>query len=262
MRKFGVKLFSDNFIKCPELTRSCIDLIQKGVFDYLELMALPNSFEDTKKQASEMVKGKMQVVVHAPHSSQGMNTGDKDAYQNNRHLLESAQRFADLLEAEIIILHAGNNPQERYLDETIRQFKLINDERIAVENLPQYCPIYKTLFHGTSPQEMARIKAETGCKFCYDFCHGICASNSFGRDRYEDMKAYVALKPDMYHLCDNDWDGMDDGHMHYGEGSYNLAKIVSYIDKDGIVTMETGRDAPKDMVPRIRDVEFLHKICA
>lgn len=257
MRKFGVKLFSDDFIKREELVKDAIRLVKDGTFDFLELMALPDSFADTKDKVARLVKGQMQVVIHAPHSSQGMNTGDRGAYQNNRRLLDSAQRFADLLDSEIIILHAGNSPQEKYLDETIRQFKLIADERIAVENLPAYCPIYKTTFHGTSPQEIARIKAETGCKFCYDFCHGICASNSFARDKWQDIQDYANLNPDMYHLCDSDWNGTDDNHGHYGEGDYDLAKLLSFTCDDAIITMETGRNAPDDMSPWVNDVKYL-----
>lgn len=260
MRKFGVKLFSSNFIEYPQLAEEAVNLVKDGTFDFLELMAMPDSYESTKDKVAEAVKGQMRVVIHAPHQGQGMNVSDKDAYHNNRHLLESAQKFADLLNSEIIILHVGCGNQETGLDETIRQFKLINDERIAVENLPAYCPIQKVFFQGTSPRDIARIKMETGCKFCYDFCHGICASNSFGRDKYEDIRAYTALNPDMYHLCDSDWNGTDDNHGHYGEGDYDLAKILSYVKNEGLVTMETGHDLPSDMSPWIRDVEYLRSL--
>lgn len=256
MRKFGVKLFSDNFIKRPDLVKEAIELIKTGTFDFLELMALPDSFAITKDRVTEMVKG-LPVVIHAPHQGQGVNTCNSEAYQNNRRLLDSAQRFADLLNSEIIILHVGYGNKEYGVDETIRQFKLINDERIAVENLPAYCPIQKMFFQGTSPEDIALIKAETGCKFCYDFCHGICASNYFGRDKYNDIKAYTALNPDMYHLCDSDWAGTDDNHGHYGEGNYNLAKILSYAKDKSLVTMETGHELPKDMSPWVKDVEYL-----
>jgi len=259
MRKFGAKLFSNNFINRANLAKECVRLVEDGVFDFLELMALPDSFAETKGIVADLVKDKIKVVIHAPHQGQGMNTGDKEAYQHNRKLLDSAQRFADLLDSEIIILHAGIGAGERYLAETIRQFKMIGDERIAVENLPLKWTEDK-YFHGTTPEEIAIIKAESGCKFCYDFCHGICASNAQKRDKWQDIAKYAALRPDMYHLCDSDWNGTNDEHGHFGEGNYDLAKIVSYSDADAIITMETGHGIPDDMNPWIKDVKFLRKI--
>ncbi len=259
MRKFGVKLFTNNFINQPQLAEECVKLIENGTFDFLELMALPNSYNDTKDKIFPLAKG-LRVVIHAPHQGQGMNTCDKDAYTNNRRLLDSAQRFADLLNSEIIILHVGEGNPQSGIDETISQFNLIADERIAVENLPSYCPVDKMYFQGTSPDDIARIKAETGCKFCYDFCHGICASNSFGRDKIADIKAYAALQPDMYHLCDSDWQGTDDMHGHYGEGNYDLANLLSFTSDNAIITMETGHSLPVDMSPWIQDVDYLRSL--
>lgn len=257
MRKFGAKLFTQNFIKQPDLARECVELVKNGTFDFLELMALPESFADTKDKIAQQVKGQMKVVIHAPHQGQGVNTCNPEAYQNNRRLLDSAQRFADLLDSDIIILHVGYGNREYGVDETIRQFRLIADERIAVENLPEYCPIDKMHFQGTTPQEIARIKDETGCKFCYDFCHGICASNSLARDKWQDVQDYANLNPDMYHLCDSDWQGTDDMHGHYGEGDYDLAKLLSFTRNDALITMETGHELPQDMSPWVNDVKYL-----
>lgn len=260
MQKFGVKLFTNNFIEDTKLVEECIGLVKNGTFDFLELMALPDSFASAKDKVAELVKGQMQVVIHAPHQGYGVNTCDREAYTDNRRLLDSAQRFADLLDSEIIILHVGFNNKEYGVDETIRQFNLIADKRIAVENLPFYCPIQKMLFQGTTPEEIARIKEETGCKFCYDFCHGICASNSLKRDKIKDIEAYASLKPDMYHLCDSDWNGEDDKHGHYGEGNYDLAQLLSYADDNGLITMETGHGMPQDMSPWIKDAVYLRKL--
>lgn len=260
MRKFGAKLFTSNFINQPQLAQECVDLVKDGTFDFLELMALPDSYDDTKDKVATLVKGQIKVVIHAPHQGQGMNTCDKEAYANNRRLLDSAQRFADLLNSEIIILHVGfGNPQSG-LEETIRQFNLIADSRLAVENLPFYCPIDKMHFQGTSPDDIARIKAETGCKFCYDFCHGICASNSLGRDKIADIKAYAALSPDMYHLCDSDWQGVNDMHGHFGDGNYDLAMLLEHTSANGIITMETGHSMPDNMSPWIKDAAYLRSL--
>ncbi len=256
MLKFGAKLFSNNFIDQPELAKECVRLVEDGTFDFLEIMALPDSYAVTKDVITDWVKGRIKVVIHAPHQGQGMDIGNKKAYQHNRQLLDSAQRYADLLDSEIIILHGGSVYKEG-VDELVRQYRMIADERIALENLPYYWIERGVYFQGNSPAAIAQIKAETGCKFCYDFCHGVCASCAAGRDRWQDVADYAALKPDMYHLCDSDWNGTNDEHKHFGEGNYDLARLLSYCPDNSLITMETGHGLPRDMSPWVKDVKYL-----
>ena len=260
MKKFGVKLWSKDFVKNPDFVKDCVKTVNDGLFDYVELFALPNSFDDTKDVIKSHLSG-INVVIHAPHSLFGLDTGDKTRFSQNIKDLDSSQKFADMLNSEIIILHSGLNQGDEYLAETIRQFNIINDPRIAVENLPSYCSSTSKLLHGTSPAEIKKIISETGCKFCLDFSHAICAANAFDRDVLTDLAQYASLNPDMYHLCDGDITSDKDEHRHFGLGNYDLRKIVrDYTSDDAIITMETGYGIPTSSTPWIDDISYIRNI--
>ncbi len=257
MRKLGLKLWSKDFIKNPEFSRQGIKAVKEGLFGYLELFALPGSFADTKQIISEQLHG-LPVVIHAPHSGFYVDTGSAELFEENCRKLKDSQLFADALNAKIIILHAGMEEGDKYVEETIRQFNLINDQRLTVENLPKICSSTQRILHGTSPEQIKRIKKETGCKFCLDFSHAICAANSYGRNIWDDLEAYCALSPDMYHLCDGNWNSDVDAHLHYGEGNYDLAALLRRCTKENaMITMETGHGIPESIDPWLKDRDYL-----
>ena len=114
--------------------------------------------------------------------------------------------------------------------------------------------------HGLTPEMIAEIKDASGCKFCFDFAHAICAANSLGLRHDDIMEGFAALKPDMYHLCDGDINGENDVHWHFGEGNYDLDKYVArYIAPDALATMETG-GKPTGLQPWINDREYIRKL--
>lgn len=260
MRKFGIKVWSKDVVGNPAFFKACVEAVRDNKFGYIELFALPGSYEETKQSLKAEI-GTLPVIIHAPHSKFGLDTGNAEAYESNCRKLKDSQQFADLFNADIIILHTGNGEGDAYLDETIRQFKLINDSRIAVENLPYLCTAtYKNL-HGTSPEQIKRVKSETGCKFCLDFSHAVCASNHYQRDVFADLAAYAALKPDMYHLCDGQFDEVLDKHMHFGDGNYDLGRLIrDYTSEDGLITMETGYGTPTGIEPWLSDIAYIRKL--
>lgn len=257
MRKFGVKLWSRDFVKNPEFARQSVASVKDGHFDYIELFAIPNTYDDLHSLVKDNLQN-LPVIIHAPHSVFGVDTGNPERFEQNVKDLEASFRYADLLKAEIIILHPGFNEDERCLNESARQFQKLNDGRLAVENMPSFCTSTGRVLHGSSPEQVARIMKASGCNLCLDFSHAICAANHFGRDKYADLKAYQALKPVMYHLCDGDWSSDKDEHRHYGEGDYPLAKLLNdYTNADTFITMETGHGVPTDISPWIADIDYL-----
>lgn len=260
MRKFGLKLWSKDFIKNKEFVKSAENALKDGKFDYLELFALPCSFEETKEAVRESFSG-VKTVIHAPHAIQQLDIAKKEEFFNNQKRLEDSRKFADLLGAEIIILHPGCGRGEALLDESIRQFKAMGDERLAVENLPWYCSQTKRELHGIEPWEIKRFIDEAGAKFCLDFSHAICGANSCKRDIYEVLGEFKALNPAMYHLCDGDVASTNDSHLHFGEGNYDLKRLVlEYTVEDGLITMETGHGIPQDVKPWLEDIAYIHGV--
>ncbi|MCM1323848.1 MAG: sugar phosphate isomerase/epimerase [Acetobacter sp.] len=262
MRRFGLKLWSKDFIKNKEFAKDAEKALKDGKFDYLELFALPSTFEDTKDAVKAGFLGQ-KVIIHAPHGIQNLDISNPEELENNRVRLKDSQLFADMLGADIIILHPGMQRGESFLEESIRQFKLMNDERLTVENLPGYCSQTKRLLHGIEPVEIKRLMQETGAKFCLDFSHAICGANTYNRDIYEVLNEFKALKPAMYHLCDGDVASTNDSHLHYGEGNYDLRRLViEFTSEDALITMETGHGIPTDVTPWLADIEYIRRVVA
>lgn len=261
MREFGLKLWSKDFIKNKEFAISAEKALKDGKFGYLELFALPDTYDTVKDMVQSAFVG-VKTVIHAPHGSQNLNLSDADGFKDNQRKLIDAQKFADLLKAKIIILHPGFAMGKHDLEENIRQFQLLNDKRLAVENLPLLCSSTHKNLVGVTPLEIKQIIDETHCQFCLDFSHAICGANSYQREVYQVLDEFIKLKPDMYHLCDGNINSIDDAHLHYGEGNYDLKRLVNeYTTHDALITMETGYGIPSSVDPWLDDLAYIRKLC-
>ncbi len=260
MRKFGLKLWSKDFIKNKDFVASAEKALKDGFFDYLELFVFPNTFEDTHQDVWQRFQH-IDTIIHAPHSVQNLDISNPDEFVNNQQKLISSQKFADLLDAPFIILHPGRQSGEQFLNESIRQFIAFNDCRLTVENLPGYCSQTKSLLNGVTPNEIKRFIVEANAHFCLDFSHAICGANTYKKDVYEVLQEFCGLQPDMYHLCDGDVASTNDSHLHYGEGNYDLKRLVlQYTAPNAFITMETGHDIPSDVTPWLNDIFYLKKL--
>lgn len=261
VRLFGLKLWSKDFIKNKEFACSAERALKEGKFGYIELFALPDTYDSVKDMVQSAFKG-VKTVIHAPHGLQNLNLSDAECFIDNQRKLADSQRFADLLDAAIIILHPGFMTGDHDLEENIRQFQLLNDKRLAVENLPFLCSSTHKNLVGVKPSEIKQIINEAHCQFCLDFSHAICGANSYHSDVYQVLDKFKKLKPNMYHLCDGNITSIDDAHLHYGEGNYDLKRLVcEYTTDDALITMETGHGIPSSVRPWLDDLEYIQKLC-
>ena len=261
MRNFGLKVYSIDFIKNIEFAKDAEKALKEGKFGYMELFALPDSFDKTKESVA-VFKG-IKTIIHAPHAKFDLNPSEPELFKENQHKLYDSQRFADMLGAEMIILHPGFGHDAAGFDENIRQFKAFKEPRIAVENLPLICSSTHHELQGVTPLEIKRFMDEVECKFCLDFSHAICGANSFKRDVYEVLGEFKSLKPSMYHLCDGDMADIDDAHLHYGDGNYDLKRLVKdYTSENALITMETGHGIPSSVKPWLDDLAYIQKLIA
>lgn len=259
MRQFGLKMWSRDFTSNPDFVKSAEKSLKDGNFGYLELFALPDTYDDVKKLAQVFVGYK--TIIHAPHSRQNINLSDPDVFQMNCHIFEDSRRFADLFDASYIILHPGLYGYGG-IEENIRQFKALNDSRIVVENLPFLCSSTHRNLEGVKTEDVKKLMTEVGCGLCLDFSHAICGANDLGRDVYLVLNEFKALHPVMYHLCDGDISSKLDNHLHYGEGNYDLKRLVlEYTDDNALITMETGHGVPSSVQPWLDDLAYIHKLC-
>lgn len=256
MRKFGFKIFSTNLETAPELIKECAYFANLSEDVFIELMVIPSSTITDLKKIKDLV-GDVEVRIHAPHDGMGFDAGNKELENQNRQILANAQRAADLFQAETMVVHPGCGHGQQYIDETVRQFRLFNDSRIVVENLP-HTDNGTLSMHGNTAAEISYIMKECGCGFCFDFSHAICAALSLNKDIETQLKEFFALKPSVYHMCDGDINKTEDMHLHFGAGNYPLPHFLNdYTEKNAYVTMETGKGIIQHADIWIKDYNYL-----
>ena len=256
MRKFGFKIFSTNLYTAPLLIKECSEYALAKENLFIELMIVPSSTKEDYLKIKQQL-GNVEVRLHAPHNTMGFDAANKKLYQQNKKIIELSQNVADMFRAKTIVVHAGCGHGKQFVEETARQFKLFNDKRIVVENLPQFASNGEAL-HGNTPQEISYIMSETGCGFCFDFSHAICAALSMGIDIEEQLKGFYALKPSVYHMCDGDMTKAEDLHWHFGKGNYLLKHFLNdYTSGDAYITMETGEGIIQHNDLWVKDYNYL-----
>lgn len=227
MFKIGLKLWSTN----RQYIKDAIALYERGLYDYIELFSVPGSYDEYIKDWEALG---IPYVIHAPHFYQGMCLSLKEKFHDNMRLAFEALKFADTLKAPWVVFHSGVNGS---IYEVARQLKIISDSRVLIENKP-YAGLAGEVCNGSTPQDIAYLKAEAGVGFCLDIGHAICAANSFSRNHQEYLKEMLTLKPQMFHMTDGDANGMLDQHLHFGEGSYDFEMIAQLLPTNASISIE------------------------
>jgi sugar phosphate isomerase/epimerase len=226
------------------------DLWKKNVFQYIELLAVPNTYKTTIDFWKQF---KIPFTIHAPHFKHGMNASIKEKEIENREKIEEAFEFANALNAEHIIFHPGALGN---LNETVRQFSPFADSRFLIENKP-FIASDNTPFLGSKPEEIKFLMEKLGVGFCFDFGHAVCAANSLKREPMEFIGEFLELKPRVYHLTDGLYANEIDEHLHYGEGSFPLKGFLSLIPENAKITNEARHNFKDNLDDFLKDAECL-----
>lgn len=254
--KYAIVLETKDFEKSQNEVDAVLDLVRNGVYAFVQFVVAPDTYKNLQAIVKEKFCG-VKAVIHAPFFISGVNLSDPDLLNSNLQKLSDAQKFADNLKSDVIVLHPGIGNDEKLLYENIRQMKMLNDSRIAVENLPyKPCHGHKTL--GSTPEQIKKIMDEVGCNFCFDVAHAICAINSLKLDADSTLTKFNALKPIIYHLSDGDNDAEVDYHFHLGKGNYDLQKIFGLFS-DSRIVLETRRKEG-DLEACTADVQFARNL--
>jgi len=251
MFKYGLKLWSTNVARIS----STAELFRNGVFQYVELFAVPGTYGDIDVWAELMRNENIPFIIHAPHSLAGMNLANPASRESNMRMAEETFRFADALGAEKIIFHPGVNGSE---EEAASQLKQIYDPRILVENKPYLGIVKDMICAGHSPDGIRYIMDNAGIGFCFDVGHAISSANALKKGVSEYINGFLDLCPAMFHLSDGDKNSSFDSHLHLGAGSYDLAQIVQKIPDNTMVTIETEKKYPDKLDDYIDDIEYLN----
>jgi len=247
--QFGLKLGSKNI----NYTEHILMFFEAGYFQYIELFTVPGSFNDTIgywKQFS------IPIIIHAPHSSAGMNLSLSEERESNKIKLQETFQFAEVLKSEIIIFHSGVNGE---IEETINQLRPFIDSRCVIENKPMK-GLNEEKCLGTTPQEIKFISKELQIDFCFDFGHAICAANSIKSEPFKFINEFILLKPRMYHLTDGDYTSEYDSHLHYGKGTFPIKELLNMVPNEKKVTNEAKHNSEINLEDFKEDYLFVSNI--
>ncbi len=252
MHKLGLKLWSSNSFYIKPAT----DLYRDGIFDYVELFVVPGS---TNACLKKWEKVKFPLLLHAPHSYMGLNFSLLEYEPQSRALLKEVEDFRIALNPRYIIFHPGI---EGALEESIRQINVLKNEYqklfdiSLIENKPKI-GLKDEICVGASPEEIGKVLKETGLGFCLDIGHVICYAAWKKSDWEKIVEDFIKLSPKMFHLSDGDIDSRTDRHCHFGEGNFDLSRIVELLPSGAYVTIETEKNSKNDLNDFKSDALFL-----
>ncbi|MEE3705188.1 TIM barrel protein [Campylobacter sp. CX2-8023-23] len=255
--KIGLKLWSlnENYISPAK------ELFERGVYDYIELYAVPNSLDMIAKWKSLARNCGVKFAIHAPHFSSGLDFSNPNKLNYNLNLCEEVKIYSNELEALYTIFHPGIGGE---LLESIRQMKMIKDLKFAIENKPYIVPMEGgTAFCvGADFDSIKRILDEVGCDFCLDAGHALCSANFQGLNPYEYIAKLNELNPRIYHISDNNVESKFDAHLHFGDGNIELDRVLSLLVGGEFLAIETIKDSKENLDDFIKDSNYLKNIIA
>lgn len=257
MVKFGLKLWSSNeYYIAP-----AVKLYNEGVYDYIELYAEPETFD---KYINIWKNLEIPYIIHAPHFMHGVNLSDNTFKESNKLLLAEAFRYADKLKADKIIVHPGIKGDYK---ETAKQLKDYDTDRILIENKPKNVAVHiegklsaSDICVGYNPEQIGYILNETGCGFCMDIGHAICACNSDNKNYIEFLESFNNLNPYMYHISDGDIKGTIDKHYNIGTGTFDFKEIFKIIKKNPVMSIETVKHSKDNLDDFAEDAKKLRDL--
>jgi len=235
--KFGLKLWSINI----DLIDQAVHLIDEKVFDYIELMVIPDS--EIKPFLIDIP-----YIIHIPHEKFGVNIGNPASKEYSLQKINESIKWADRLNAKHLILHASHGSIQHAAD----LLRGLSDNRLLIENMPKVGLSGEAMI-GYSPKQIEELIGDSNIGLCLDFGHAVKAAVSLGVDYKEYAKGFVGLEPKVFHVSDGRLSGERDEHLGIGEGEYDIGFLMGCVEGSGsgLVTVETprvGKSLDEDMV--------------
>jgi len=226
--KFGLKLWSIN----TDLIDQAVHLIDEKVFDYIELIVIPDS--EIKPFLMDVL-----YIIHIPHEKFGVNIGDSATKEYTMQMINESIAWADQLNAKHLILHAGHGSMQHATD-LLRE---VSDSRLLIENMPKVGLGGEAMI-GYSPAQIEELIRDGDMGLCLDFGHAVKAAVSLGVDYKEYVNGFMGLEPRVFHVSDGRLSGERDEHLGIGEGEYDLGFLMGCVEKNNsaLVTLETPRN--------------------
>jgi len=250
--KIGLKLWSHN----DKYADKAVALFQDRYFDYIELYAVKGSVD---KYADIWQRLDIPYIIHAPHSSHGLNLADREKKRGNLALISEAQRYADKLNAPHIIIHPGILGEH---DSVKEQLLELNDKRVVIENKPYRALNGIDVCAGASPGEIRDYMSVSLYGFCLDVNHAVNYAFHSGNDYKEVLKDFSGMEPTVIHLSGMNKTSAVDKHLHLYEGDLDLNLAVDIIKGSGAEywTIEAPKDSSEGLDDFRKDVDTLRAV--
>jgi endonuclease IV len=249
MKKFGIKINVQN----KKLLYNSIDLINEGIFDYIELLINPQS-KLTKGLIDDLAD--IKLIIHAPHENYGVDIGKAKKKDITLKAIKKSLNWQKKLGAEYTIIHCGTGNIELAKKNLIK-FKEFKD-LIILENMP-FLGLNgeKCLGYNFSSFNELNI-VDFG--LCLDFGHAVKASLSLKEDYRKIISEFLELKPKVFHVSDGKLDKETDEHLNIGEGEYDLIFFMKCVKSSDLVTLETPTLNPYSLEESVTDIEKLRSL--
>jgi sugar phosphate isomerase/epimerase len=129
--------------------------------------------------------------------------------------------------------------------------------KLVVENKPSLA-LDDRICRGATVEEMRTILDSTGLKFCFDIGHAIKSALYQKVDISIFMSQLIELSPLVVHVSDGRLDNYYDEHKHLGEGEFDLATILSMLDRSTTqyFTIESNKLSKENLDDFEQDVHY------
>lgn len=240
---FGIKLWSSETL----LLEKAEKLIDEGIFSYVEVILNPDFLND-----EPFLEHKIPYVVHVPHENFGVSIGDEPKREYTLKMVHESIRWADRLDARLMILHAGVG-SVKVAKSTLSE---IHDERLTIENMP-VLGIHGEKCLGYDAESISNLINNAG--LCLDFGHAVKASISLKEDYRKIVSGFLKLKPRAFHISDGDLRTEVDQHLNIGEGGYDFSFFKQCVESNEhrYITIETPRCNPLSLDEDLANVKRL-----
>lgn len=248
--RLGLKMKTTNLSELPEVKAS----YREGVFDYIELYVVPATYAGTVMEWKAL---NIPIILHAPHTADGVNIADRALGPSNLRAYAEVQRFADTLATPLIIVHGGCNGS---LEEAVNQLGTIHDPRLYIENKPMK-GLGGEICRGCSPEEIRMFLDEKVVHgLVLDFGHAVYAARSLNMDPMDLIDGYMQMEPALFHLSDGHDTSEKDMHLNLGKGNLDIEAFCRLIPAQGMLTLETPRSTDSGLNVFLQDVRFLNRV--
>ncbi len=245
--KLGLKLWSSNLQWFAEAKERFL----RQEFDFLELYVVPNTFNPEKLSLLREIP----VNIHVPIEEEFNLLAERE---KNFTVMEEAQKFADFFDSEYIIVHPG---RAENFDIPKDNWKLLQDSRIIVENVPLK-PIGGGIpLQGYNYEQLLELMQKSGRGFCLDFSHALKAAKSLNVNPYQFTEKLLSLHPTVFHVVGGHLGIEEDEHLNLWEGDFDWKwikqKILESSSKRVVLEVpKTGNSLEND----IKNVDWFRRV--